>query len=732
MRSMIQVDGWAKRVMAGLVLLCGATLLAAPHVMAISNSGPDSAEFGGANASYYLADTTDVTGATSTGIPIYVDSAPTGNIPVNFWCDDRPRGVQVTTAVAGASSPWVMCASRSGAVSGTFWVPPGQFSYNADSKKYKAMIRLSLVSDSERRGFRLSLPWGGYIGYSSADNSERFAILNQDRCGQANDDGCGKYFTYTLPFAAPCSTASGQAQIIVYDPDNDASSETNDAQYDRKMTAHVQDIDTGSVQTLDISASGNNVTDTLTFDHVKGHRYHFVLKDVYTNNVIQFKLPFDSINAANRCGINNLLPSTKVQGAQVATLNIGEATVPTQLIHNAAERADYSSRYAAYQFVIPRGKSVDLAAIFNQTVGGYKFALANYTDAGEACTDWLRTLPGAMGNVVCQARTSNGSQAFAAGDTSINDGVAIRANDYALGDTVCRMVAVRSFDYPNMDTTWRRVSYPACVKIAKKPLVTIWGNDLRTGSAYTTTLNANAGASGAVLTSSTGTVGSWVEYGIIAPGSVGALASGSGLNRPGASSSQLDWSKLTFANTGSEMGKYGVATTVGSLPDLPRYFTDLHPVGVTMLSGDHTFHTFAAGVYYVDGNVTIGQNIRIPNATLGNASEISQMVIMAAGNISIAENVSQVDAWLVAPQHFVNTCAGHVSDSLTTRDCDRQLVVNGPIVAKQLLLRRTAGDSTTPAETINLRSDAYVWARQLSERSGSWVTRTVTELPPRY
>lgn len=733
MQGMKRVHGrkWWVVVFVVLTMGIGVTVLQ-HHVQAISNNGPDKAEFGGANVSYYLANTDDVSGAKSTGIPIYLDTAPGSNVRVTFWCDDRPRGIQVDSPVAGASSPWTMCDNNSGSTAGSFWVPASEFHYNADSKKYKALVKFSLISDSNRRGFRLGLPDGGLIGYSSADNDERFAILNQDRCRQANDDGCGNFFTYSLPFAAPCTADTGTASIIVYDPDNDASSSDGAAQYSRTMSAYVEDIDTGIRQNFSTPSSGNGMTDTFVFTHTKGHRYNFVLTDVYTNNVIQFKLPYDSINAASRCGINNLLPSTKIKGVSMTTLSLGESVVPTEIVHNSGEKADYSSRYGAYQFVIPRGKSFPLAGVFNQSIDGYAFALANYADAGEACNDWLRTLPGAAGNIVCQSRTANGSLIFDRGDTSITDAIPIRADDYSLGDIVCRMLAVRSFDFPNMSTAWRRVSYPACVKIAKRPTVQIWGNDTRVGSATSTSANIASSIVGGMMLSGDGATGSWGEYGVIAPDSINGFSSGSGFNRLGLPGAQSAWSKLTFSNTAPTLGQFGAPLFVGGLPDMEQYFGSKSSADTTVYSGNHIISAYSPGVHYVKGTVIIDRDIVHPNPTLLDETTISQMVIIATGNIIIRDTVQTVNAWLVASAGYVSTCDEHLSDQLTTNICGRPLIVTGPIVAKQLFLRRTAGNARNPAEVIDLRSDAFLWAHRVSVSNGKWVTRSLRELSPRY
>src|SRR5690606_8287154 len=109
------------------------------------------------------------------------------------------------------------------------------------------------------------------------------------------------------------------------------------------------------------------------------------------------------------------------------------------------------------------------------------------------------------------------------------------------------------------------------------------------------------------------------------------------------------------------------------------------------------------------GTVTISGNITYTEDTLGSINDIPQVVIVA-NNINIQDNVSRVDAWLVA-ENTINTCA-NVTGNLTSEKCNTALEVNGPVVTDHLLLNRTAGsgsgdESDDPAERFNLRPDAF-------------------------
>lgn len=79
----------------------------------------------------------------------------------------------------------------------------------------------------------------------------------------------------------------------------------------------------------------------------------------------------------------------------------------------------------------------------------------------------------------------------------------------------------------------------------------------------------------------------------------------------------------------------------------------------------------------------------------------------------------------------------HVNYRLSASTCNRELRVNGPVIAESLWLRRTAGSGTgeasgDPAEVFNLRPDAYLWAKGQAQGRGIWQNTSAKELPPRY
>ena len=200
---------------------------------------------------------------------------------------------------------------------------------------------------------------------------------------------------------------------------------------------------------------------------------------------------------------------------------------------------------------------------------------------------------------------------------------------------------------------------------------------------------------------------------------------------------------------------------------------------------DNTMVIYATGDVIIDGNICLGDSCGDDATKLANyksnpsvkAAAALPQVLIFANNISIAENVTRVDAWLIANEGTINTCAGHNVNNVVARDakqqyvnfggnCDKTLVVNGPVYAHHMELLRTAGanhgngdslaDSLTdddprerslgstrstsdarrgsaaPAEIFNLRADAYIWAYNQAQRYSEAVVTYTRELAPRY
>lgn len=166
-------------------------------------------------------------------------------------------------------------------------------------------------------------------------------------------------------------------------------------------------------------------------------------------------------------------------------------------------------------------------------------------------------------------------------------------------------------------------------------------------------------------------------------------------------------------------------------------------------------------VFIVGDNVTIefANNIE-SKADYATMTDISQVVFTpekvgtdrANYLMNINSGVKRLDSWLINPEGSINTCFYNGGGTDTpvamlsateAHPCySNELLVNGPVAAKYLFLRRSGGQDQNPAgttryqsvagETFNLRPDAYLWAmNQPGKAHQKFTTVDVKDLPPR-
>lgn len=287
---------------------------------------------------------------------------------------------------------------------------------------------------------------------------------------------------------------------------------------------------------------------------------------------------------------------------------------------------------------------------------------------------------------------------------------------------------------PDNQTYWTHYD-AACRTIAKKPSLAVWNGGVFTSGGILTSTAArynNTNIATIAYGSANALYGSWTEHLAVAGsgaidgfGSGASLAFGSGLLSVSPDSN----SPLSIRNDillgGSNIIANPtivsrLASYIGSLPETQAY----------------------------PGDVSISSNI-INSGSYTDIYQLPQTIIYApnATTVNISGSVSQIDAWIIAPNATINTCSdftGAVTETLpagSNHPCDRQLQINGPVIAKSVNLRRTAGadniyggwDKFTPGEIFNLSTDTYLWAYAQAGRYGSSYSEAYSrELPPRY
>lgn len=352
--------------------------------------------------------------------------------------------------------------------------------------------------------------------------------------------------------------------------------------------------------------------------------------------------------------------------------------------------------------------------------------------------------------------------AFAVGESSNMAGQHSEiVEDLSAGSRVCFVMSVKPYEAGN--TNWAH-SAMKCVMVAKLPLVQVWGGDVAVGRSGA----VNADVITSIRVSSDGrSFGSWAEYAIMAPGRVESVSAAALSRKEGrAAGTELD--RLTFGNNITPRGGF----TTGYSSDIAGDFRMLYPSSIDLSASSINVGNpaLAAGRYSkpvgnlsVSGNptktividapdstVTITGNIEYGDLTYSSNRDLPQLIIIAR-DIVVDSSVNRLDAWLIASEGTVSTC-GPVRDSpdkyytgLTTDVCNQQLIINGPVAANRLQLRRTFGAEAPagsvgdvrdnmlnePGEIINLRADAYMWANAVNHLHGEIRTTYTRDIAPR-
>lgn len=354
-------------------------------------------------------------------------------------------------------------------------------------------------------------------------------------------------------------------------------------------------------------------------------------------------------------------------------------------------------------------------------------------------------------------------------------------------NSAARQGAVNYNPNYNAEQDKRYLSKAKCIISGYKPSMQVRGGDLIVNGGVFTGTNTKDFLASTSDPKELRRYGSWVEYGVIASGAVVNLGSGASY-RTGMPVPLLEeFGSLTFTNkrnssNKADYGRYADDVNTG-FGQVARQFTAMSGQARADVVGKDTVDLATeipeSGVYKLKPNnatvtitassvlpanrsiillaeagttINVASNIEIPTA-YGSIGEISQVVIApatetSAYTINVDHNVGRLDSWLVNPNGLINTCRtaqpnGSIENTPRSRGlCDNTLTVNGPVAAKELLLRRNGGkdqgDETTvrqsePAENFNLRPDAYIWAANYVDgASKKYITTNSVDLPPRY
>jgi len=714
--------------MVGLLIVVSVSLKIVHVSQAISSRAPDLA-LSTSNPRLSLANATNTGDISTIQLPVYLPSTPTGSVNVRIADFVCKNGTSACTGT-GTANQYVEVRLGSGTgtnlgryrSTATFAIPASAFTVNPSTGYYRAVLNLKLYNgstgstlsfyDDNIVSFRLYTSGSGPLIGGAVGGNTSYVNLSADNVG------AGGPYSYSLPFATPCNiTSSVPGTIVLYDMDN------NDPDNDGYTVGiSVINADTGAQVATTRSGNPGNQTDyNIRMNFQPNGRYKLVINNVAARNYIQYKFPFDDINYTLKCGsLYGLTPSITTNPTGTVKQGASINTIPSVASSGSPGNHDWKVASAVF--------APGVAPQFNSTNDQY------------ACN-------GFVNEQICDDNFNSGKTQFTTANTLLPQKSYPVASAIPVGSNICFVLSVNRPTATAPATEWR-YSAMVCVRVTAPPdtsSVQIWGNDFYTGGQAVGEFRTPRGAD-----DPTKSYGSWVEYGIFSKARNFSIASGAGLSG-GGTLSQQDWSRLTFANTNPvaapcSSGQYGCW---GDVPDPSLLINAL--ASRCSFGGDQTISTpkTVTGTEYIcsNGTVRINANISYNDVTVNAPQSLPQLIIIA-NNIVIGKDVSNVDAWLVTKQidsngGNISTCdaiAGFqpfssISPRLSESTCPTPLALNGPIITNHLYLYRTTKLTTSdnPAERLNLRADAYLWA-YAGGGSGSPVAETVSvnELPPRF
>jgi hypothetical protein len=720
-------------------------VLAGESAGALSNRGPDLADLGagaGDVVGYVLVDEAAAVIRT-VQVPLYFTentSAKSVTIhDVNLCTDglnsapnsggnyrDRnnngyptTRRVSAYSVVGGATVYGYPSASNNCYKSTkTINIPNGNLTFDAGIGMYRTDFSALLpagISQVQNHFYITLNRADAIVGYSKSADASRF--------GMAQEYPQGGYKRYNLPFAPDCTVSSTKSvRASLYDDDNGTP-----GVQPREFRVYIQEYTAAGVPTqrvpLTVTAnsktnlgnntwiakSGNRNYAHLDFTVRAGYKYRWVLDSIYSVNLLQFQLPFDSIYFEKPC---------------TTSVSRTSSISPTPVVEEG------------------------------QMMTG-KFAIINNGPI-PGVVDYTRYVwrddnnNGSWDNNETRFLNDSGTATIAAKSTQNLSDWTEAASLAKHGARVC--VGIRITPAVGTTTVTSTAWDIHCTSIGKKPRVQVWGSDVRVGGKIET-------STGLVDVDGTNKLfGSWVEYGSLSVGTNTGFASGSGLNDGFAGADSKEWNKLTFANVdesgANQYGLYTLAPSVSPAGQFAAATSDGVPGNDLGALASGTYKTtnltinasnvgqdganrgksiiiVASGTVTIQGDITYG-------APGGGYTAISQLpqVVIVANKINIAGSVGQVSAWLLTTGEdgAINTCTDRALNApLNATVCNNKLTVYGPVATQHLYLRRTAGaNPNDSAELFNLRPDAYMWAHQRASGNGKAQTVYTTELPPRF
>ena len=321
-----------------------------------------------------------------------------------------------------------------------------------------------------------------------------------------------------------------------------------------------------------------------------------------------------------------------------------------------------------------------------------------------------RTVISQAGNVNPRSLTFNHDIPYGGGGcrTYTTTGWTVAAGAQ-LGQVACVRVTVsrtQGFSYPapNGFAVSGSHSIVECVDVAEQSYIEVVNSSVWAGggldpstTGYGTSFCAPTGT-GEISTARLGSVGAWAYY---VAGARNAISNFGSAHINGAA---IKGTSLTFANVGGQglfgqgrcitdlttylsddTGRTGISSWPGSWPGVSGQYVrngNLSLPGRTINAGQRL-------TIYVNGDVTITDDIVFGNYNVSDKNQIPSLIIVATGDIDIAANVENLHGVYFARDE-IDTCYNQGS-ALSSLVCTEHLTVVGSFIADDIQFRRTFG-----------------------------------------
>lgn len=289
------------------------------------------------------------------------------------------------------------------------------------------------------------------------------------------------------------------------------------------------------------------------------------------------------------------------------------------------------------------------------------------------------------------------------------------------------------------------ISNASCTNIGKNPNAQIWGGSVFVNggikTSFTNTFTDNTSSAKA-------TFGSWADFMIIANKNISKMASGASLisGLPVGQDLSLATTRLDISNTNKEQpGNADIINASALIEKIhdrylvsPTTYYKTSTISTETLQ-EETVRKMSPVVFYNTGDIFITDNITFSRRVFSDTA-VPQVIIYSEGNIYIDDDVIKVDAWLLAPNGRINTCANSsgVSLRISATTCQLLLTVRGPMYAQSVIFDRTAGADANqntapePAEIVDYSPAVILFGANEMAQNAQPITTYIHRLPPRY